>query len=877
MEKVMRELKDKMSSGNKILYDELIERSLSDRSKEWYVQSKLPDIAKKYPNESVLIRRAKAIEAMLNCMSDESISKDSLTAEIFDNELLLGRMPMGSNGLGKVFPNYLTEDEKRAGSITNRGSMSLLGHNSINYEDLVNKGLQAIIDECDIKISRCNSNDSNSDIFKNLGLDSILSNEKMIKNQHDFYQAVRIACQAVIDFANKMGDLALKKAEKTTDKKRKEELINMANIAYKVPKEKASNFNEALQSIYFYHVALHASMNLVSLGRLDQVLNPFLKKEKDQNKALELFENFIIKCAWRLNLNLNPLNIVKQDHVDNNTVLGVNPYLIDQKAGVNNFLQNIIIGGLTKDGKDATNDCTYLILRAFSNVNLSTPGIYVRIGRETPQKLLREIAKSWKKTGNNPSIINDEVMVKAMEKALSFDIFNGNIKDDRDLNELKAEIKRQANDFCVDGCWEPILNGQSDWTFGMPNALSALECALNQGALLSGDEELLRGAKKAPRSKKPSNFDELIEVFDKQLGFFVDQTVISLFLYYMIDEYACPSPLLSAFLGGCMEKGRDKSWGGTNYNLGGVILTGVPNVINTLAAIKKYVFNDKPKYTLDEVCYAFANNYECKDSNNIAMQDKLNQMRVDFSTNTPTFGNDDDEIFDISRKVLDIFYNNVMDSASFAKKVYEQKPSKEDKDRILALRSISGYYGLSLEEKFNNFDMKVTCGLGTFEQYNWMGMGNSASADRLKGQPLAPNFSPVSGTLRQNFGNLFNTLYRLGLDRFAGGVITDTCLESDDASEENLYSIVSNFIEFEGAMMTMAIGNKDLYEQIYDEVMEADSLNDMDRVKEILKKYAHVNVRIGGWQTPFVTLPKSHMLNYIDRPMDKGKFDGLKI
>ncbi len=543
------------------------------------------------------------------------------------------------------------------------------------------------------------------------------------------------------------------------------------------------------------------------------------------------------------------------------TVLGTNSYLIDQKAGVNNFLQNIIIGGKTPDGDDATNNCSILILQAFANVNLSTPGIYVRVHSNSPDCLVNAIAGCWTTTKNNPSIINDEVMIPAMFKALSQDV-------DSEQKDAVAEIQRIANDYCIDGCWEPILNGKSDWTFSMLSALTPLECSLNQGALLSNDPELLRGAKKAPRTIKPSNYEELIKAFESQLSFFVDQGVISLFLYYMMDEYACPSPLLSAYLGGCMEKGRDKAWGGTDYNIGGMILSGVPNVVNTLAAMRTWVFPEtgEGKYTLDDVCAALSCNFKCGDPLDIKTQYMFSEIKVDFGTNTPTFGNNNALADDITKTVLDIYHRSVMNAGEFSRIVFQNKPSDEDYAYIVGLRSIAGYYGKSLEEKFGQFHMIITAGMGTFEQYNWMGKENAASADRMKSEPLAPNFSPVSGTVENGIGGIFASLSKFSLDRFAAGVITDTCLEASDVYDSHLKGLLNNFIESDGAMLTLAIGDRKIYREIYEQTVAAQKMNSMKKTIELLKEYAHVNVRIGGWQTPFITLPVSHMENYIQRP-----------
>ena len=187
------------------------------------------------------------------------------------------------------------------------------------------------------------------------------------------------------------------------------------------------------------------------------------------------------------------------------------------------------------------------------------------------------------------------------------------------------------SDYCVGGCWEPILNGESDWTFTMSNAMNALEAAMNRGASLSPDGELFRGAKISPTTPEPTSYRELVECFRSHLGFFTDQCVLSMFLYYGIDEYAAPSPLMSALMGGCMERGRDKAWAGANYNLAGVIYGGVPNVINTLAALRKWVFPErgKGKYTLEEVCNAFRYNFICADPTRKDIQNTYTSIQIE--------------------------------------------------------------------------------------------------------------------------------------------------------------------------------------------------------------------------------------------------------
>ena len=873
----MRHFPETMSARIKGLHDSLLSRAQGDRSEEWFTPSMFPDFWKLNPKDyglvgkmqeqTVLVRRAVAIDVMLKAMTDPENSEKTHTAAIECGDLLLGVLPMGSNGLGKVFPQFLTPEELRAGSITNRNAGSLFGHNSLNYEHLLSRGLDAIIAECEQKLAQPGKDKAegkNAQDVEQLYESGTLQEQYKKRTHNDFYRGVKIACRAVIEYAERFAAIAEAQAEKTSTPARRKELMEMAAIARKVPAKPAETFHEAVQSIAFFHIALHASMNFISLGRLDMVLNPYLEREKDTAKALEIMECFLIKMAGRLNLSSDYL--WQQDHVDYATVLGTHPYYIDQKAGVNNFLQNIIIGGKTPEGEDATSDATHLILNACTQVNLSTPGIYVRLHDGTPEELLRHVAESLSKTRNNPAILNDEVMIPAMYDAL--------MQDDRNdgsdsWKSRSAAMQRLANDYCVGGCWEPILNGESDWTFTMSNAMNALEAAMNRGASLSPDGELFRGAKISPTTPEPTSYRELVECFRSHLGFFTDQCVLSMFLYYGIDEYAAPSPLMSALMGGCMERGRDKAWAGANYNLAGVIYGGVPNVINTLAALRKWVFPErgKGKYTLEEVCNAFRYNFICADPTRKDIQNTYTSIQIDFDTNSPKFGNNDKDADAIAREVVDICYEAVMHSAAFGKKVFQNDAKPGEYKRIKALRQLAGYFGTSLSKKYGSFEMKVTAGMGTFEQYNWQGRGIAASADRKSGEPLAPNFSPMPGTTRNGVAGLFSSLSKLDLDRFAGGVICDLCLEETYGDEETLTRLLRQAIEDKVPMLTVAVGSKDIYRKIYETVIAAGKLTNKDEVKAMLAPYAGINVRIGGWQTPFITLPISHMENYLQRPV----------
>lgn len=827
----------------------LYERGMSDRSSEWFDNREFEDIGLKYPQESAAVRKAYAIEEMLTKMTDQNCSKHTHTYEIGEDELIVGVIPMGSNGLGKVFPNYLTESERRVAAFTNKTELALLGHNTVDYNRLFAKGLSAIIVEANQKVEK------------------LKKAKKINYGKIDFYRSVAISCQAVIDYSNRYAALAEADAQKYPGgSKRRAELLEIARICRKVPAAPPDTFHEAVQAICTFHTALHASMNYISFGRLDQVLNAYLDRKRIKDEAYiqectELLECLIIKAAGRLNITTKYL--MSQDHMDNNAALGTHPYYLDQRAGVNNFLQNVIVGGLTPDGKDATNPMTYIVLNAFANVNLSTPGIYARVHKDSPREYIECIAKCLDQTGNIPALLNDDVLIPALTNSL----LDYKTKVD---DKKREEYRKLANDYCVDGCWEPILNGISDWTFGMLNCMPILQCTINRGASLDTNPGMLRGGKLSFISDEVTNYEEFQETFKKYMQFFIDQSTFSLYECYMMDEYINPSPLYSAVLGGCMRKGCDKAWGGPEYNIGGTIMIGMPDVINTTCAIKKWVF-DEHKYTMDEVREAMKADFTA-DESEVELGERYRDMRDDFDTNSPKFG--DVESNEVANFIVNTFCDAVEHSKRLADKVflYPVKPDKEtglltdEQVQILHLRKVAGYYGVSFKERFGrNFNMHFTAGCGTFEQFPQQGMGIVASANRHSNDPMTANFSPASGTIRKGVGNVFESYKNLPMDRLSAGAIVDLCIDESQKNEAYIEGLLDKFRETNGNMLTLAFGNKDVYQKIYQLCYDAANTQDNEALYKELDQYKHINVRVGGWQAPFISMSLGQQKDYIRR------------
>ncbi len=866
-------LPESMTDRTKNLREILWKRACENRKNDWIDKNNLPDLSKlegKKELEPIIIRRAMGIKTILEALTDPKQSLKTNSYIIFPGELLVGIPPMGSNGLGKIFPDYLNHEERHMASIANRSELSVLGHNVADYQKLVKHGIRSIIEFCNEQIQGLENQIENQienlkKKVKDFGPILMEENElDSLLDKKDFYQAVIISCDSVVDYAKSFAELAATMAEKETDIQRKKELMEIARICRKVPLNPADTFQEALQSILFLHIGLRAGMDQMSFGRLDQTLQPYLKNTlkqdvKDLANAVELVECFVIKTASPLNLTTDHLN--DQDHVDYGISMGTQAWYADQRGNVNQFLQNVVVGGKDLKENDTTVECTHILIQAWANVNLPTPGLYVRMHKKSPQELMDRVVASITRTGTVPCILNDDVIIPGLVNSML-----------QDKTVKKAEAESMAYDYCVDGCWEPILNGQCDWTFNMINGLLILECALNEGATLDSNPMLLRGGKSSYRTQPIHTYDDLQDAFKKNMDFFVFKSAVAMYNYYLLDEFVIPSPLFSAFLGTCLERGRDKSWGGTRYIFGGTILSGLPNMVNSIAAIKKWVF-DEEKYEIQDVLGAFKYNFTAPDTAPEKQAIYAN-IHSDFLCHSPKFGSNDPLTNEVGRFINDCFKESVDEAKKFADKVYRTTPEDLDEaKRIRRLRLTAGYYGPALQDRLKkDITVAFTAGLGTFATYVLMGLGRAASADRHTNAPLAMNNTPPLGTVDGGLGHILATLNSLGLDRFPAGAPVDLCIEAEGDMAESrarvgavVSAVISSFLENNGNILSITLGSTEQYREIYELALRA-SMNDK-KAAEALLKWGHVNVRAGGWQTPFITMSLQQQEHYTRSPI----------
>lgn len=399
----------------------------------------------------------------------------------------------------------------------------------------------------------------------NIGTDGIISEatefQQKTKRESEkwvFYEGVKIAGEALARFGERYAERAEEMAENEPETLRKMELKETASVCRNVPRKGATSFQEALQSLFFAQIALNLESldNAVCPGRMDQYLYPFYNKDLERDvltreKAKELISAFSIKMS-----EIIPV---------------FSEYLTGIHGGMFNG-QVVTVGGLGRDGKDATNDLSYIFLEVMDELRMRQPNYHARISEDSPEEYLTRINTMLASGSNSPALYNDSVIVNTMCG-----------------HGYKAE---DARDYTGVGCVEPVSQGKSfsSTDAAIMNVPIALELALNQGKRFGS--RLRSGAKTMPVEAMKS-MDDVKAAFEKQLGFQVSKLIEDLQAIESANRNYHPTPLTSSLLEGCIESGSCSTAGGASYNFSGIQCVGPADTGDSLYAVAQAVFIDK--------------------------------------------------------------------------------------------------------------------------------------------------------------------------------------------------------------------------------------------------------------------------------------------
>lgn len=375
-----------------------------------------------------------------------------------------------------------------------------------------------------------------------------------------FYISARDSIRGIQNYLTNWMEIADAAYHETPDHADK---VNMSEVKHRlmcIVGDPPKTFHEAVQLIFTFHTCLHLVGELTAMGRIDQILWPFLERDLEADTITIDRAQEIIDCLWvKLGENAFVNRAFIYDYRSYGTTsingLGGN---FPQGGGINQWVQQVTVGGYkATDGETpegGANPVTLLCLKAARRIPVNAPCLSLRTYKGMPQEYIDEAATSILSGGAHPILYNDDKLCKGL------------------LQSGGGITVPWSRDYAADGCFEPMMAGASEFTFGNVEPMAALEQTLNQGSTygMAGSVHL-RGLKQATRcvpAAQITSFQKLQDVFLEQFTWLVNRSYSTILNAYGNFEGICPSPLLSAVLQGCVDSGRDLTAGGAKFHMG---------------------------------------------------------------------------------------------------------------------------------------------------------------------------------------------------------------------------------------------------------------------------------------------------------------------
>jgi formate C-acetyltransferase len=595
-------------------------------------------------------------------------------------------------------------------------------------------------------------------------------NDPAAADKAEELRAMDIACDAAVIFADRHADLALKMASAESDPLRRAELEKIAAVCRRVPAHAPRDLWEALQMYWFVHLGTITELNgwdAMSPGHLDQHLYPFYQKgladgSLDREAAKEL-----IACFW-----------IKVNNQPAPPKVGVTA----QESGTYNDFTNINLGGMTREGADGVNEVSYIMLEVIDELHLLQPQANVQISHKTPDRFLKKACRVIRKGYGYPSVFNtDAVVMEQMRTGKTI------------------EDARQGG---CSGCIETGSFGKEAYILtGYLNVPKILELALNDGI------DPMTGKRIAPSTGPATafkSFDELYAAFEAQLRYIVDLKIrVNNYIERMYAAYA-PAPFLSVVIRDCIAKGRDYYDAGPRYNTNYIQCCGIGTITDSLAAIKKHVF-EEGEINLEQLLAALHSNFNGREA-----------LRLRLVNKTPFYGNDNDYADAIMQRVY----------ASLFKAIDGKQNTK------------GSSYHLNM--------LSTTCHI-----YFGKKMGASANG-RLAAMPISDGTSPSHGADRKGPTAVIKSLGKMDQIKSGGTLLNQRflpqVLDGDDGIE-HLAHLIRAYFKLNG-------------HHIQFNIVDSQTLRNAQAAPD---EYRDLLVRVAGYSDYFVDLDHNHQEEIIAR------------
>lgn len=593
-----------------------------------------------------------------------------------------------------------------------------------------------------------------------------------------FHQAILIVIGAVKDFAGRYAKLALKMAEKA-EPKRAQELKEMAGILSKVPYGPAETMREAVQSMWLVHLVLQIESNghSLSYGRMDQFLYPYYKK--DVERGIETEET---ACELLTNLWLKTYTINK-----------IRSWSHTQFSAGSPLYQNVTIGGQTADKKDAVNPLSYLILRSVAQTHLPQPNLTVRYHAGLNDDFMKECIEVVRLGFGMPAFNNDEIIIPSFIE--------------------KGVKEEDAYNYSAIGCVETAVPGK--WGYrctGMSflNFPKSLLIAMNDGTDPESGVKVTEGA---GHFFDMESYEDIEKAWDKIIRDFTRHSVIIETCCDMVLEETVPDVLCSSLVDDCIARGKTLKEGGAVYDFISGLQVGIANMADSLAAIKKCVFEEQ-SISKQELWDALLNDFEGPEGERIQ----------NILLAAPKYGNDDDYVDSLIRSAYDVYIDEIK---KYHNTRYKRGP-------------IGGTYYAGTSS--------ISANVG-------QGMGTLATPDGRKAHtPLSEGCSPSHAMDQNGPTAVFKTVAKLPTKDITGGVllnqkVTPQILSKEEDRMKLIYIIRTFFNRLHG------------YHVQYN-VVSRETLRDAQAHPE---KHRDLIVRVAGYSAFFNVLSKQTQDDIIER------------
>jgi len=419
------------------------------------------------------------------------------------------------------------------------------------------------------------------------------------ESQRAFYEAVQITIAAACDFAKRYARLAEEMIP--TLPEHEPRLSAIARACRRVPREAPESLHEALQCMWFVQVLTDLEgETIMSFGHFDRMLFPYYEADLaagrlTREQAKELLKFFLFKF---------------------NAASG----------GAGDSAKNVTLGGQCRDGSNAANELTHLVLEARAEANSPEPKFSVRFFPESPDRLYRQTADLIRSGQNSFVLFNDVPAVQALQER------GKNLEDARSYLSI--------------GCYEPAVDGrEAASTMNLIfNLAKGVELALHDG------RDPLSGEQLGPHTGDPEefeDFDAFFRAYQSQMEYLIDTTVEYLAVHERQWPRINPSPFLATTIDDCLAEGKDIGEGGARYNSVGCVGLALANAVDSLLAVKKTVYEEK-RFTIGQIVKAIDDDFDGNEP-----------MRAYLLNRVPKWGNGDDASDLLARRVATMYCDHI--------------------------------------------------------------------------------------------------------------------------------------------------------------------------------------------------------------------------